>query len=80
MRDRFPMCQWPDGCAEVSRSTHHIQPLHIRPELAFVEQNTIPLCQEHHDWCDGQEKLGHSTYYKFEKWRELIDDWDIING
>lgn len=80
MRAAHPLCQWPDGCENVSRSVHHIQKLNDRPDLAFDETNTIPLCDEHHQWCDRQEGMDHATYYKFLEWRELIEAKEYING
>ncbi len=74
VRDRFPLCQWPDGCEELSTSVHHIEPIARRPELAYSESNLVPLCEHHHDWCNDQEAYGHATAWKFKDWIEKMED------
>ena len=80
MRGRYPMCQFPADCKEISTSVHHIQSLERRPDLAFVESNTIPVCEGHHGWCNEQETHGHSTYHKFSEWRDKINNREIVRG
>ena len=80
MRAAYPLCQFPEACENVSSSVHHIQKLNAHPELAFNPPNTIPLCEEHHQWCDRQESMGNATYYKFSEWRERTEAKEYING
>lgn len=52
MRRKYPLCMSPihnENIYTPSDCVHHIVPLAADPSLAFVESNTIPLCQECHD-------------------------------
>ncbi len=68
VRDKYPMCQWPDGCSEIAESVHHIVSIEDAPALAFAESNLIPLCEQHHKWCNEMERGGVSTKFKFLDW------------
>ena len=50
LRKDNPLCQAPghDGEIAPSSSVHHFQPLIIRPDLAFVEDNCWCLCTACH--------------------------------
>lgn len=43
LRKEYPVCQ-NKGCHKLTTSTHHIKPLESFPDLAFVFDNTIPMC------------------------------------
>lgn len=52
------------GAVELGMQVHHIQCVHIFPELELVWTNLITLCSDHH------LKLGHGGNWK--KWNRNI--------
>lgn len=37
------------GMIEPATEVHHIQPRHVRPDLAFAPDNLMPLCKACHE-------------------------------
>lgn len=65
---RHPLCANPfrrHGPAEAATDVHHIQPLAVRPELAFDRGNLAPLCESCHNAVEALARQGKPTQHLF---------------
>lgn len=64
-RDRQPLCCDPFGAhpddPQPNQSSHHIQPLASRPDLAFDFSNLAGLCTACHARVERMERAGRPT-------------------
>ena len=61
----FPLCEDPfhqHGSTTIpAREVHHIQPLHLRPDLAFARSNLMALCARCHNRIERQTNESQDT-------------------
>lgn len=69
MITRFPICIYYecDGRSP-SMEAHHIRGLATHPELAYNQDNIVPLCSTCHSVIEGKERRGIRTYDLFKGW------------
>ena len=76
LKRRHPFCCDPFGKhgdrLTAAVQVHHVEPLRIRPDLAFTEANTAPVCTACHGRVEAMERTGRDTRHLFAAWRERV--------
>jgi 5-methylcytosine-specific restriction enzyme A len=69
-RHRWPICCDPfnTACRRPTDQINHIQPIELRPDLAYLESNHAPVCTACHAQVSAIERRRESTVALFTDW------------